>query len=136
VVISGTGPIFGGATGTLTCPDGTEESVEVNTFISVTKGHQSGVMQITLLENSTRTEQIEDAFNHVQITKNRFSFSGILTSRSLVEPEFQSICDDSNFPTKASVSGPCGEGVTIKMEATNGEHGIFLGDVSCGKSRF
>lgn len=135
VFVNGAGPIGGGATGTLTCPDGTDVSVENQIFVTVSKGRHTGGMTTASLEDTTRTETMQ-ALDNVQISSNRFSFSGILEGGIPGNPEFHSMCGDSYYPTKASVSGRCGEGVTITMEATNGEHGIFLGDVFCTTERF
>jgi hypothetical protein len=108
----------------LTCPDGSTTGAGINfqatKFASGSFDYNSG-LNIGNQGGTSKQGQISSG----NISKNSYSLSGVLGNDQ---------CNNSSEPTPATftVSGKCGDNVLIKYSDSNGEKGVFLGDVHCG----
>lgn len=115
--VSGTG------SGSITCSDGTRVdggSISFVAFKSDVPLH--GSWEVVSISTSGPSHNAGGSFQTGNIGSNQYTLAGTEIS--------DSICK-GNPASPATISGQCGQGVTIELNADNGEKGIFTGDVTC-----
>ena len=115
--------VSGSGSGSITCSDGTRingGSISFVAFKSDVPLH--GSWEVISIRTSGPSQNTEGSFQTGNIGSNQYSLAGTEIS--------DSICR-GNPPTPATISGQCGQGVTIELNSDNGERGIFTGDVTC-----
>ncbi len=115
--------VSGSGSGSITCSDGTRVdggSISFVAFKSDVPIH--GSWEVVSISSSGPALNTAGSFQTGNIGSNQYTLSGAQIS--------DSICR-GNLPTPATISGQCGQGVIIELNADNGEKGIFTGDVTC-----
>jgi hypothetical protein len=115
--------VSGSGSGSITCSDGTRVdsgSISFVAFKGVVPIH--GSWEVVSISNSGPSQNTGGSFQTGNIGSNQYTLSGTEIS--------DSICR-GNPPTPATISGQCGQGVIIELNADNGEKGSFTGDVIC-----
>jgi hypothetical protein len=115
--------VSGSGSGSISCSDGTRVgggSISFVAFRSNVPLH--GSWEVVSIRSSGVSYNTGGSFQTGQIGTDQYTLAGIQIS--------DSICR-GNPPTPATISGQCGQGVTIELNADNGEKGIFTGDVTC-----
>ena len=111
-------------TGTVTCDDGTTVS-GVTIQLDFTRDSSRGDFgSYTLRSSSSDFESAE--FRDGKLTKSKYDFDGIQREN----PSSRAICNGVG-PTLTTMSGDCGLGVTITIEAVGNLKGTFTGNVAC-----
>jgi hypothetical protein len=116
-------------TGQLICPSSAEQfpgssppgDEEIFFFAQKQRGFLFGLWDI-LDEGSTVSKQGDITGGH--IGGKQFTLRGI--------ENFDGLCS-SPTPATITITGQCGQGVTIQFRASNGEEGQFTGNVACAK---
>jgi len=115
--------VSGSGSGSIACSDGTRVeggSISFVAFKSNVPIH--GSWEVVSVRTSGASQNTGGSFQTGHIGSDQYT----LTGRQISD----SICR-GNPPTPATISGQCGQGVTIELNAANGEKGIFTGDVTC-----
>ncbi len=115
--------VSGSGSGSIACSDGTRVeggSISFVAFKSNVPIH--GSWEVVSIRTSGASQNTGGSFQTGHIGSDQYALTGSQIS--------DSICR-SNPPTPATISGQCGQGVTIELNADNGEKGIFTGDVTC-----
>jgi hypothetical protein len=115
--------VSGSGSGSVACSDGTRVeggSISFVAFKSNVPLH--GSWEVVSISTSGASQNTGGSFQTGHIGSDQYT----LTGRQISD----SICR-GNPPTPATISGQCGQGVTIELNADNGEKGIFTGDVTC-----
>ena len=111
----------GSGTGTVTCADGTTVSgVTMFMDFRVDPFGNFGSYQLRSGSNAESS-----TLRVGELTTSEYDLDGIHFERT-----FRSICSGIG-PTVGSVSGDCGLGVTITVEAVGNLKGTFTGNVAC-----
>ena len=121
--ISNNQGISGSGSGSIACSDGTRVeggSISFVAFKSNVPLH--GSWEVVSIRTSGASQNTGGSFQTGHIGTDQYT----LTGRQISD----SICR-GNPPIPATISGQCGQGVTIELNADNGEKGIFTGDVTC-----
>jgi hypothetical protein len=121
--ISNNQGISGSGSGSIACSDGTRVeggSISFVAFKSNVPLH--GSWEVVSIRTSGVSQNTGGSFQTGHIGTDQYT----LTGRQISD----SICR-GNLPMPATISGQCGQGVTIELNADNGEKGIFTGDVTC-----
>jgi hypothetical protein len=121
--ISNNQGISGSGSGSIACSDGTRVeggSISFVAFKSNVPLH--GSWEVVSIRTSGVSQNTGGSFQTGHIGTDQYT----LTGRQISD----SICR-GNPPMPATISGQCGQGVTIELNADNGEKGIFTGDVTC-----
>jgi hypothetical protein len=121
--ISNNQGISGSGSGSIACPDGTRVeggSISFVAFKSNVPLH--GSWEVVSIRTSGASQNTGGSFQTGHIGTDQYT----LTGRQISD----SICR-GNPPIPATISGQCGQGVTIELNADNGEKGIFTGEVTC-----
>src|ERR1700730_10278572 len=121
--ISNNQGISGSGSGSIACLDGTRVeggSISFVAFKSNVPLH--GSWEVVSIRTSGTSQNTGGSFQTGHIGTDQYT----LTGRQISD----SICR-GNPPIPATISGQCGQGVTIELNADNGEKGIFTGDVTC-----
>jgi hypothetical protein len=123
----------GEGSGTVTCPNGSvfpnadfptlTISFQGTKGVFPSPGKVSGSFELDSELDSQRffLKKLGD-FNQGTITKNEFSFSGTESSDNMC---------GASLPATVTISGPCGQGVAVRFQATNGEKGEMTANVVC-----
>ena len=115
--------ISGSGSGSIACSDGARVeggSISFVAFKSNVPLH--GSWEVVSIRTSGVSQNTGGSFQTGNIGSNQYTLAGTEIS--------DSICK-GNPPTPVTISGQCGQGVTIELNADNGEKGIFAGDVTC-----
>jgi len=115
--------VSGSGGGSITCSDGSRVdggSISFVAFKSDVPIH--GSWEVISISTSGPSLNTAGSFQTGNIGSNQYTLAGTEIS--------DSICK-GNPPTPATISGQCGQGVIIELNADNGEKGIFTGDVTC-----
>ncbi len=115
--------VSGSGSGSIVCSDGTRVeggSISFVAFKSNVPIH--GSWEVVSVRTSGASQNTGGSFQTGHIGSDQYT----LTGRQISD----SICR-GNPPTPATISGQCGQGVTIELNADNGDKGIFTGDVTC-----
>lgn len=115
--------ISGSGSGSIACSGGTRVeggSISFVAFKSNVPLH--GSWEVVSIRTSGVSLNTGGSFQTGHIGTDQYT----LTGRQISD----SICR-GNAPIPATISGQCGQGVTIELNADNGEKGIFTGDVTC-----
>ena len=115
--------VSGSGSGSVACSDGTRVeggSISFVAFKSNVPLH--GSWEVVSIRTSGVSQNTGGSFQTGHIGTDQYT----LTGRQISD----SICR-GNPPMPATISGQCGQGVTIELNADNGEKGIFTGDVTC-----
>ena len=115
--------VSGSGSGSIACSDGTRVeggSISFVAFKSNVPIH--GSWEVVSVRTSGASQNTGGSFQTGHIGSDQYT----LTGRQISD----SICR-GNPPTPATISGQCGQGVTIELNADNGDKGIFTGDVTC-----
>jgi hypothetical protein len=121
--ISNNQGISGSGSGSIACSDGTRVeggSISFVAFKSNVPLH--GSWEVVSIRTSGASQNTGGSFQTGHIGTDQYT----LTGRQISD----SICR-GNPSIPATISGQCGQGVTIELNADNGEKGIFTGDVTC-----
>ena len=121
--ISNNQGISGSGSGSIACSDGTRVeggSISFVAFKSNVPLH--GSWEVVNIRTSGASQNTGGSFQTGHIGTDQYT----LTGRQISD----SICR-GNPSIPATISGQCGQGVTIELNADNGEKGIFTGDVTC-----
>jgi hypothetical protein len=121
--ISNNQGISGSGSGSIACSDGTRVeggSISFVAFKSNVPLH--GSWEVVSIRTSGASQNTGGSFQTGHIGTDQYT----LTGRQISD----SICR-GNPPIPATISGQCGQGVTIELNADNGEKGIFTGEVTC-----
>src|SRR5712691_4468412 len=121
--ISNNQGISGSGSGSIACSDGTRVeggSISFVAFKSNVPLH--GSWEVVSIRTSGVSQNTGGSFQTGHIGTDQYT----LTGRQISD----SVCR-GNPPMPATISGQCGQGVTIELNADNGEKGIFTGDVTC-----
>ncbi|MGC1930204.1 MAG: hypothetical protein WA667_14620 [Candidatus Nitrosopolaris sp.] len=114
--------VSGSGTGSITCSDGARIDGGSISFFAFKSNALYGSWEVVSIRISGTSQNAGGSFQTGVIGSNQFT----LTGREISD----SICRGSP-PTPATISGQCGQGVTIELNADNGEKGNFTGDVTC-----
>ena len=109
-------------TGSVTCHDGTKVPL-IQTFFNAQKSSKTG--QITgFFILTAESAQTNVQINQAQISTNNFKMTGI----SLLE-----LCSPTgaSAPVVSTLSGPCGQDVTVQYQSTNEAGKITHVNVAC-----
>ena len=115
--------VSGSGSGSIACSDGTRVeggSISFVAFKSNVPLH--GSWEVVSIRTSGASQNTGGSFQTGHIGSDQYTLTGSQIS--------DSICR-GNPPTPATISGQCGQGVTIELNADNGEKGTFTGDVTC-----
>jgi len=121
--ISNNQGISGSGSGSIACSDGKRVeggSISFVAFKSNVPLH--GSWEVVSIRMSGVSLNMGGSFQTGHIGTDQYT----LTGRQISD----SICR-GNPPIPATISGQCGQGVTIELNADKGEKGIFTGDVTC-----
>jgi hypothetical protein len=115
--------IIGRGTGQLNCPSGSSAPGDetIDFYASKDKGSIFGAF------TSGSNEGFGYKFGYItggHIGAKQYTLTGY--------EDTDNICS-SQIPTTFTISGQCGQGVTIQFRAANGEEGQFTGNVACAK---
>jgi hypothetical protein len=108
-----------GSTAQFLCPSGFVSFATINFQATKSKGTVTGFFQI--FGGAFKSGSIRDG----TINENSYTLTGV------VNPGAQCGGSFTNLPAEATITGECGEGVTIHYRDTHGEVGDFLGNVIC-----
>jgi hypothetical protein len=115
--------VSGSGSGSIACSDGTRVeggSISFVAFKSNVPIH--GSWEVVSVRISGASQNTGGSFQTGHIGSDQYTLTG--------RPISDSICR-GNPSTPATISGQCGQGVTIELNADNGDKGIFTGDVTC-----
>ena len=115
--------VSGSGSGSIACSDGTRVdggSISFVAFKSNVPIH--GSWEVVSVRTSGVSQNTGGSFQTGHIGSDQYTLSGRQIS--------DNICRGSP-PMPATISGQCGQGVTIELNADNGEKGVFTGDVTC-----
>jgi hypothetical protein len=105
-------------------PEQSPPGNEVLNFVaSKQRGTVSGNWLIDNVEDPNARK--EGAITGGQISGKRFTLTGI--------ESFDNLCFSGGTPATITITGRCGQGVTIQFRASNGEEGEFTGNVACAR---
>ena len=115
--------VSGSGSGSITCSDGTRVDGGTISFVAFKSDVPlHGSWEVVSISTSGPSHNAGGSFQTGNIGSNQYTLAGTEIS--------DSICK-GNPPSPAMISGQCGQGVTIELNAENGEKGIFTGDMTC-----
>jgi hypothetical protein len=120
--------IEGSGRGQIDCPSvegEPEQSPQGNEVLNFVASKQRGTVSGNWLIDNVEDPNLrkEGAITGGQIGGKRFTLTGI--------ESFDVLCFSGGTPATVTITGECGQGVTIQFRASNGEEGEFTGNVAC-----
>ncbi|HET7148265.1 MAG TPA: hypothetical protein VFI73_07180 [Candidatus Nitrosopolaris sp.] len=115
--------VSGSGSGSIACWDGMRVaggSISFVAFKSNVPLH--GSWEVVTVQSSGASQNMGGSFQTGHIGSDQYTLTGI---------QISDIICRGNPHTPATISGQCGQGVTIELSADNGEKGIFTGNVIC-----
>jgi hypothetical protein len=128
----GNSQVSGSGSGEVTCPDGKQvSSAEVSFAGFMSKVPLYGSWEVIAVSSgSGNSINKGGSFHSGSIGTDQFSLKGN-EIRDKICGIGREGSDSSTVQTTATLSGQCGQGVTIELNADNGERGTFNGDTDC-----
>jgi hypothetical protein len=123
--------VFGTGIGTIICPDRTQlNNAQINVFFDKSAGKTVGSIDVSTGFVVGSGDLFAGFLGQGQVTNNKFSVSGV---GAPIPNYTTNLCTSSVTPTNIFVNGPCGQGVTIRLQAADGTQGSFIGNVFCNR---
>ena len=130
--VSGSDQVSGSGSGDVTCPNGKHvgnAEISFGGFMSRIPLYGSWEVVAVNSESSKSLNQ-GGSFHSGSIGADHYSLSG-----SEIAHKICGNSSSSNIQTTTTLSGQCGQGVTIELNANDGESGTFTGNVDCTVNR-
>ena len=125
------GQVSGSGTGEFACSGGKRVDNTDISFVGFMTGRPLyGSWEIAVADNGNSKSLSKGAFQDGTIAADHYSLSGREIANKIC------VTVISNIGILGTVSGNCGQGVTINLSTNNGEKGSFNGDVVCSVKSF
>jgi hypothetical protein len=109
--------------GSISCSDGTKvKNARINFFVFYQGGGTYAEWNVDQKSLGSKGGIITKE----TVTSSKYNLKGV--------EAFDNICN-SKVPAKMSLSGNCGEGSTVKLQAANGEKGVFKARAQCSAAQ-
>jgi hypothetical protein len=131
--VSGNDQVSGSGSGDVTCPNGKHvgnAEISFGGFMSKVPLYGSWEVVAVNSESGNSLNQ-GGSFHSGSIGADQYSLNG----REISDKICGNSSTSSNIQTTATISGQCGQGVTIELNANDGESGTFTGNADCTVNR-
>jgi hypothetical protein len=131
--VSGNDQVSGSGSGDVTCPNGKHvgnAEISFGGFMSKVPLYGSWEVVAVNSESGNSLNQ-GGSFHSGSIGADQYSLIG----REISDKICGNSSTSSNIQTTATIGGQCGQGVTIELNANDGESGTFTGNADCTVNR-
>jgi hypothetical protein len=131
--VIGNDQVSGSGSGDITCPNGKhvgKAEISFGGFMSKVPLYGSWEVVAVNSESGNSLNQ-GGSFHSGSIGADQYSLNG----REISDKICGNSSTSSNIHTTTTISGQCGQGVTIELNANDGESGTFTGNADCTVNR-